>query len=180
MTPNPYNGPVPPQGLTVERKAGWQEKTLNADMCFIHGGMMGPSDVRRDGLDAVRFGREWILDDDTGAPIGGGKLLFTFLVVAGNQPPPNFRKPAPVDRLWGRAGHCYVFLAPAGTTFYSQGAGQPVHGMEIAFPYRVESDDMVCYCTPTTRSNVIARNSPLGGDSFQMVPWRHVLAAQTV
>ena len=100
---------------------------------------------------------------------------------AGNQPPPNFAKPAPIDKLWGAAGHCYVFLAPTGTTFYSHGAGQPAMGMEIAFPYRIDSADVRFYCTPSTRSTVIARSSEhqLGHKTFQMVPWHAVVAAQT-
>ncbi len=170
-------------GLTAETKPGtWSEKQLEEDMLFIHGGPMTPSQVRASGgLDAVRFGREWVIDGD-GNPIGGGKLIFTFLVVAGAEPPPNFAKPAAVRRLWGDKGHCYIFSAPAGTTFYSTGAGQPRHGMEIAFPYLIELTDMRFYCTPTTHSNVIARSGEhrLGHPSFMTVPWATVVAAQTV
>ena len=170
-------------GLTAETKPGsWSGKELDEDMLFIHGGPMTPSQVRGSGgLDAVRFGREWVIDRD-GAPIGGGKLIFTFLVVAGAEPPASYAKPPAVRRLWGDKGHCYIFSAPAGTTFYSSGPGQPRHGMEIAFPYLVELTDMRFYCTPTTTSTVIARSAEhrLGGPSFMKVPWASVMAAQAV
>jgi len=108
MILNVYNGPVPPVGLTPEIKTDWTEKTLTADMLFIHGGPMTPS-------------------------------------------------------------------------VYSHGAGQPAMGREIAFPYRIDSADIRFYCTPSTRSTVIARSSEheLGHKTFQMVPWHVVVAAQT-
>lgn len=161
--------------LRREEKTNWTNKQLAADTLFIHGGPMTPSEVRQSGgLDAVRFGQEWVVDNN-GAAIGGGKLLFSFLVAAGNQPPANFRKPAGVGRLWGDAGHCYIFLAPQGTWFWSAGAGQPTHGAEIAFEYLVQLADLRFYCSPSSRKNFVNQPAP----TFSMVPWNVVVAAQT-
>ena len=173
MQLNQYNGGNP-GGLRLEQKTNWQAKKLTAPMLFIHGGPMSPSDVRANGLDAVRFGMEWVVDQASKQPIGGGKLIFSFLVVAGNQPPANYDKSAAVRKLWGTEGHCYIFEAPTGTTFYSTGEGQPVAGMEIAFPYLIQSADMRFYCTPDTRGMH-------GGAQrkFQMVSWNAVVSAQT-
>lgn len=172
MQLNKFNGEHP-RDLRLEQKTNWQEKMLAQSMLFIHGGPMLPGVVRVNGLDAVRFGAEWVVDRNE-QPIGGGKLVFSFLVVAGNQPPPNYDKSAAIRLLWGEQGHCYIFEAPANTTFYSAGAEQPVIGKEIAFPYLIESADIKYYCSPDTRGMH-------GGAlrKFQMVSWNAVIAAHT-
>lgn len=173
MQLNQFNGNQP-GNLRLEQKTNWQAKMLAQSMLFIHGGPMLPGVVRTNGLDAVTFGAEWVVDRATDQPIGGGKLVFSFLVAAGNQPPANYDKSAGIRRLWGEQGHCYIFEAPANTTFYSTGAGQPVLGMEIAFPYLIESADIKYYCSPDTRGMH-------GGAlrKFQMVSWNAVIAAHT-
>lgn len=162
--------------LRREEKTNWTQKQLTADMLFIHGGPMTPSQVRQSGgLNAVQFGQEWVVAPND-ATIGGGKLIFSFLVVAGNQPPANFPKPAGVRRLWGEAGHCYIFLAPLGTYFWSSGADQPVIGAETAFEYLIELADLTHYCTPSTRTHLVGQ---LPRSTYSMVPWNVVVAAQT-
>lgn len=170
MTPNVYNGV---QGtLRKEQKTGWQQKLLQANSLFYHGGPMSPQIVKNSSLDAVVHGNEWVVDAATDLSIDGGKLLFAFFVCAGNQMPDDFDKGPQIRALWGEAGHGFVFEAPANTTFWSQGPGQPVKGREIAFPYRVESADIRYYCSPDVRGMQ-------GGAQrqFQVVAWPNILSA---
>src|ERR1700722_12908077 len=134
-----YHGP---QGaLRLERKTGWASGRTDADKLFVHGGPMAPDLVLRRGL-SPEYAREYIVAATTGNAISGGKMLFSFLVCAGNQPPTNAEKPAAVGQLWGFDGQSYVFRVPQGTTFWCQNADiQP--GREVAFEYVIESTDIV-------------------------------------
>jgi hypothetical protein len=170
MTPNVYAGA---QGqLKKETKAGWQQKALNANSLFYHGGPMQPQAVNNRGLDAVAHGNEWVVDAANDQPIAGGKLLFAFLVCIGNQVLDTFDKPAQIRMLWGETGHGYIFEAPANTMFWSQGVGQPVAGQEIAFAYRVDSNDIRYYCAPDVRGMHSGAQR-----TSQLVSWPSFLAS---
>ena len=65
--------------LVKEIKSGWKQKMLSATSLFFHGGPIDIPTVKKEGIDAVKNGKEWVIDPDN-KPIGGGKLVFAFLV----------------------------------------------------------------------------------------------------
>jgi hypothetical protein len=159
--------------LRLEQKVSWVQGMLTRAPLLYHGGPMLPVDVRRDGLDAVRFGAEYVVDDGTKAPFAGGKLIFAFLVGTADADADlaTWDKPAAARRLWGEAGHGYMFRAPIGTEYYST-SGTIGANKEIAFAYLIEAADIAYYCSPDTRG---MRGGALR--SFQRVPWHVVTTA---
>ena len=146
MKINVYTGQ---QGSLVEQiKSGWQQKILTATSLFFHGGPIDIPTVKNEGIDAVKYGKEFV-KDTAGQPIGGGKLVFAFLV-AGDIA--SWDKPKGVDKLWGSGGHGYIFEVPSGFVFFSQGDAQPTHGQETAFRYKIESSDIKYYSTPSSEA----------------------------
>lgn len=87
--------------LRKEVKTDWQEGTMGgAGAFFVHGGPMTPKEViSSHGLSPMKA-REFLTHAETGQPIAGGKMLFSFQL-AGGSLPANARKPAGVGRLWG-------------------------------------------------------------------------------
>lgn len=169
MTPNVYVGGQ--SNLRLELKVGWGRCYTTAGQMFCHGGPMKPGTVRSGGLDAVRFGQEYVVDSASNNAIAGGKLIFSFLVDVTAQNIQTWRKPAAVRRLWGDDGHTYIFSPPTGTEAWCAG-GNIESSKEIAFAYRVDSADLSFYCTPSTRG--LHGGATL---SFQIVPWHVVVAA---
>ena len=174
MKINVYTGQ---QGSLVEQiKSGWQQKILTATSLFFHGGPIDIPTVKNEGIDAVKYGKEFV-KDTAGQPIGGGKLVFAFLV-AGDIA--SWDKPKGVDKLWGSGGHGYIFEVPSGFVFFSQGDAQPTHGQETAFRYKIESSDIKYYSTPSSEAR---ERTPSKYDksalnraktqqtAFQIVPW---------
>jgi hypothetical protein len=139
-----------PGGLRRETKTGWSRGVLKEDTRFIHGTGVPPSKIKTFGISPLYAG-EYLIDPD-GKPIGSGKMIFAFKTVALVDAPANAYKRSPaVKRMFGE-GHAYVFLAPAGTEYYSTG-GLCGPGSEIAFPYIIESTDIEFYIPPNSTEN---------------------------
>lgn len=168
MQPNIYTGKR--GSLRLEQKTGWKKKFLQRNTLFYHGGAMQPHEVRINGLDAVKYGREFVVYAEDQQPVAGGKLIFSFVV---NGDPKAWQKPGAVHAFWGHEGHGYIFEAARGTFIFSSGNAQPASGQEIAFPYLIESSDIRYYCTPETRGMHGGH-----GYTFQVIPWMAVVAAQ--
>jgi hypothetical protein len=162
--------------LVKEIKSGWKQKMLSATSLFFHGGPIDIPTVKNEGIDAVKSGKEWVIDPDN-KPIGGGKLVFAFLVGGDIA---SWDKPKGVDKLWGSSGQGYIFEVQSGSVFFSQGDAQPTHGQEIAFYYKIESGDIKYYSAPSSNArertpskydkSALNRNGTQQR-AFQVVPW---------
>jgi hypothetical protein len=157
----------PGTGLRQEKKTNWSEGTIDGGGAyFVHGGPMGPREViNSHGLSPMKA-REFLTHEETQEPIAGGKMLFSFQV-AGGALPANARKSGGVGRLWGYDGHCYVFLAPGGTKYWSTNHVLTT-GAEVAFPYIIEVSDIMEYWAPSEAKS--------GGTNFVKHPWHAVPA----
>jgi len=152
--------------LRQEIKREWALGTLAAPTWFVHGGPITPQQANTFGLTPLSA-REFLTHAETGLPIAGGKMLFTFQLAAGGLPA-NARKSGAVGRLWGYDANCYVFCAPAGTRYWST-RGLLTTGCEVAFPYIVESTDIVEHWAPSGAAS--------GGTNFVKAPWNAAAVA---
>jgi len=169
MIPYQYAGA---QGvLILQQKMHWAQGQTNAVLYFVHGTARGPSEVHAGGISPAHS-TEYLVDNNN-QPIHGGRMIFSFRVCAGNGLPANAQKPPAVGVLWGFNGHCYVFSVPAGTTYWSQN-GTLNAGQEVAFPYVIESTDIVQYWAPS--NNFIGGGPPR--TNFQKVSWAGYLASR--
>mgnify|MGYP003679553526 CR=1 FL=1 len=167
-----YTGPQ--GGLILQQKMNWLQGQTIADLYYVHGTGRGPSEVHSSGISPA-FSTEYLVDNN-GAPIHGGRMVFSFGVCAGNGLPANAQKPPAVGVLWGFNGHCYVFRVPAGSNYWSQN-GTLNQGQEVAFPYIVESTDITQYWAPS--GNFISQGGPNNPrTNFQKVAWAAYLASR--
>jgi hypothetical protein len=175
MIPFRYVG-ARPNGLVLQQKQNWAQGQSNAALYFVHGTSLDPATVHRNGMSPA-YSREWLVDNN-GAPIAGGRLIFSFRVCAGNGLPANADKPGGVQQLWGLDGHMYVFQAPANTLYWSNN-GTLGHGQEVAFPYEIESADIVQYWAPSSNYRAALGTARNPRHNFQKVSWNSFLASRT-
>lgn len=173
MTPYLYAGAR--GNLIRQQKNGWQQGLTGAARYFVHGTALTPSEVHRGGI-SPDHSTEYLVDENDAA-IAGGRMIFTFPVCAGAGLPANASTSPAVGQLWGFNGHCYVFLVPIGTTYWSRG-GTLGNAQEVAFPYEFASGDIYQYWAP---SNNFVNHGGGGGSprtNFQKVPWNAYLASR--
>ena len=155
-----------------------EQKILSATSLFFHGGPIDIPTVKNEGIDAVKI-RERVryrTPDGSNRSAEGSSSLLSWLRAISR----HGTNQRALTNCGDPAGMVTYSKYQSGSVFFSQGDGQPTHGKETAFSYKIESSDIKYYSTPSSDArertpskydkSALNRNGTQQR-AFQIVPW---------